>query len=80
MQPSAEHGSLSFSVIVTVADAKGVDPTELPPLHDTVDPDALDALFTTRQDSEGQPSDAVIFTYADRRVMVTRDGQISLED
>ena len=36
---------ISRQVIDAVADVKGVDPLELPPLYDTVDPDALDSLF-----------------------------------
>lgn len=36
---------ISRQVVDAVAAAKGVDPLELPPLYDTVDPDALDSLF-----------------------------------
>ena len=36
---------VSEVVVTAVADAKGVDPLDLDPLYDSVDPDALDSLF-----------------------------------
>ncbi|MFC6835007.1 HalOD1 output domain-containing protein [Halomarina ordinaria] len=35
------------SVVEAVAKELAVDPTSLPPLYETVDPDALDSLATT---------------------------------
>lgn len=37
--------SLSYDIVMAVSQAEGVTPSELIPLHDVVDPDALDALF-----------------------------------
>jgi hypothetical protein len=36
-----------MAVVEAVATAEGVDPIELNPLNDTIDPDALDALFAS---------------------------------
>ena len=36
---------VSEAVVTAVADAKGVDPLDLDPLYDSVDPDALDGIF-----------------------------------
>jgi hypothetical protein len=40
------------SVVSAVAAREGVDPLELPPLHEVVDPDAMNALFD-RADASG---------------------------
>jgi PAS domain S-box-containing protein len=40
------NNPVSRSVIVAVADAEGVDPIDLPPLSDCIDPDALDRLLS----------------------------------
>ena len=45
IDPTMQIESPSMSVVEAVAQQSGVDATELPPLHDVVDPDALDALF-----------------------------------
>lgn len=60
---------LSTRVVLAVAREKDVDPLELPPLGERLDPDALDALFEGRA-----PSDAELrFEYADVRVVVRED-------
>jgi len=41
-----EGRDLSSLVIESVAEATDTDPLRLPPLHDVVDPGALDRLFT----------------------------------
>lgn len=63
--------SASEAVILQIADADGVDPLALPPLHDAVDPDALDALF---EPMPGEPihSGTVSFTYNGYDVVVFR--------
>lgn len=45
-------GSLvpSLQIVESVADKEGVEPAQLaPPLYETIDPDALDALFDPSQ-------------------------------
>ncbi|WP_177209260.1 HalOD1 output domain-containing protein [Natronobacterium haloterrestre] len=41
--------SISSRVVQEVADILGVDPLELDPLFETINPDALDSLFQTRK-------------------------------
>lgn len=45
-QSNTSDEAISQQVVEAVADAKGVDPLDLPPLYNTVDPDALDSLFS----------------------------------
>lgn len=45
VRPIASSETVSEAVVEAVADAKGVDPLDLDPLYDTIDPDALDSIF-----------------------------------
>ncbi|WP_255195378.1 HalOD1 output domain-containing protein [Halorarius litoreus] len=72
-------GGLSARVVSTVAERKGVAGEALPPLYESIDPDALEAIFeheTTNPDSKLQ----VRFSYAGYLVTIRESGAISLED
>ena len=66
-------GALSDAVVSAVANVRGEDPTVLAPLHDAVDPEALDALFAERAST---PEDTVAFRYEGYAVTVSGDGRI----
>ncbi|WP_435174546.1 HalOD1 output domain-containing protein [Halorussus sp. AFM4] len=68
--------TVSDAVIEAVADVAGVDPTStVIPLSETVDPDALDALFT------GCEGDAqVAFRVCGLHVLVRSDGRLRIVD
>lgn len=69
----------SVSVVVEVADRKGVDPIELtPPLHQVVDPDALDALVAGPDARD--PTMVVTFDYQGYHVEIRGDGSIDVRD
>jgi len=51
--------STTEAVVYAVAEALDADPLDLEPMHDTVDPDALDALFRDADDST-----LISFSYA----------------
>lgn len=65
--------SVSEELLQAVATLNDADPSELALLIDTIDPEALDALFQAR--SNGR----VIFEYEDYRIRVTADGTIAIE-
>lgn len=69
--------SISYGVVSRVSQAKGVAPDELRPLHDVIDPDALEALF---DDADGTQirSGQVSFTYEGYAVEV-RDEEIAVQ-
>lgn len=66
--------SPSEKVIQEVAAKTGTDPLELPPLYETIDPDALDALV----ESSGESGLQVEFQYADRHVVVDGTGGVGV--
>lgn len=68
--------SISSRIVWAVADDMGIDPADLPPLHDTVDTDALDALVD--HDSDRRGGCTVRFFYAGRTVRV-HDGEVTVE-
>lgn len=77
--------SVSFEVIAAVAEREGIDPVELEPpeydaLYDVINPEALDALFATRENGRSRPSGRVEFPFCDYHVVVTSDGDVELSD
>ncbi|WP_222916891.1 HalOD1 output domain-containing protein [Natrinema sp. SYSU A 869] len=71
---------VSIRVVEAVAAREGIDPLEVsPPLHDVLDPTALDELFEPTGTSQ-RPDGTVSFTYHGHRVRVDSDGRVTLED
>lgn len=66
-------------IIDALAEATGVDPTNLPPLFENIDPDAIDSLF---DNSAGEaPVDTYLcFRVEDWNVFVHADGRIRVCD
>lgn len=65
-------------VIEAVAAAADVDPLELPPLYDYVEPDALNSLF--RHDGPGDAGTVLSFRIDDWNVFLHADGRIRVCD
>ncbi len=68
-----DHQEPSETVVSSVAAHKGVDEVALPPLYEALDPDALDALFTTA-------GGRVRFDYAGCTVEYASDGGVDVRD
>jgi hypothetical protein len=69
---SEANAEPSETLVMAVADIAGVDPLELDPLYDAVDPDSLDQLVTSR--GEPEVDGRMAFTFADHRVAVHASG------
>jgi hypothetical protein len=67
------------AVLTAVAACRERDELALPPLYSVVDPDALDALFTTAAGDESPRTGTVAFDYAGCRVTVERRGTVVVE-
>lgn len=63
----------SVTLVEAVAAATDQTTTDLPPLHHSIDPDALDTLLTA-----GQSAVTVAFQYADVAVSVKGNGTIEI--
>ena len=66
----------SQAVVERVAGCEGVDHTELVPLFDVIDPDALNRLVERSQG--GESALRITFTYHGYDVTVTGDGDVHL--
>lgn len=66
-------GSPSVCVIEAVSKRKDVDPTQIEPLLEAIDPDALDRLFERRTPDRAMSGVSVAFSYADYHITVTGD-------
>ncbi|RQG87779.1 hypothetical protein EA462_12965 [Natrarchaeobius halalkaliphilus] len=66
-----------MAVVQRVATATDRPATQLPPLYDAIDPEALDAVF--RSGSTGSSEIAIEFRYAGYRVTIDSTGQIEME-
>lgn len=73
-QPTTEQLTPAERVVRVVADEAEVDPLDLPPLYNTIDTDALDAVVET------VPTGSVQFRYADYFVTVYGDGSIEVTE
>jgi len=63
----------SERVVEVVAETSDKDALELPPLYESIDPDALDALVDAMTNGE------ISFTYTDNRVTIDSDGTVSVD-
>lgn len=73
------ESSATETVIWALAEAVGVDPVELPPLYDYVDPDALNALFEGH-DGATDRDNLLSFQVGTWNVFVCSDGRIRVCD
>ena len=71
-----QNRSLSMRVVHEVADHLAVDVTDVGPLHETIDPDALDTLFQTP--SPSNYDDRVTFPMEGCAVTVYGTGKVAV--
>lgn len=57
-----ETSELVTEIVYAVSERLDTDPLDLPPLHDTIDGDALDAMFS------GENRAMIEFSYVDQRI------------
>ena len=62
-------GDISIAVVTAIATRRDVEPTELPPLYESIDPDALDALFAPTR-TGGPRRGRLEFTYDGHEIVV----------
>ena len=64
--------------MAAVAAVAETDPLDLPPLRETIDPDALDDLFRRTPGGRTRESGYVEFSLADHRVVVDASGGVEV--
>lgn len=71
--------SVGAVVVDALAEAAGVDPAELPPLYEFIDPDMLDCLVDYH-DGRADTDAVVSFTVESWNVFVRADGRVRVCD
>lgn len=74
-----EEPSTSQRVIRAVAETTGNEPTEVGPLYQVIDPDALDRLFSSTG-KNGRTDGYVEFTFAECDVVVRGSGEVEVTE
>lgn len=69
----AETDDLIVELVLALAELRGVDPTEIPPLASRVDPDRLEACVASLNGENPQIEGKVTFTVGDCDVTVLPD-------
>lgn len=77
---SGSSRRFSEGVVQAVAASEDVDPMQLQPLYDVIDPEALDTLFQRTADGAPATTGSVRFEYAGNTVVVHSDGSIHVGD
>lgn len=75
---SSSEDSIVLEIIQTVAREADVDPVDLPPLYDYIDPD----IFDDRASSGDHPlrTYKIVFEYAGHVVSVDNDGTVTVDE
>jgi len=71
--------SMTVAVVEAVSSFENREPTALPPLHEVVDADALDALFDTARVGNSDRSCRVSFGFSDSHVTIENSERIVVE-
>lgn len=70
---------VSFAIVEAVSSAERCPPGSLPPLYETLDPDALDTLFASEDERTERGPSLVTFAYSDSIVTVEDHDTITVE-
>lgn len=68
--------SLTDAVVFAVAEATGSGPTDIEPLYNVVNPDALSQLFESLADGRPRCDGRIVFTMEDCEVVVHASGKV----
>lgn len=75
----ARDETVTEAIVETVAEVKSVDPYDLTPLYDVIDPDALNKICRPKW-SQPPHSLSVEFQYEECNVIVGGDGEVTVRE
>lgn len=67
------QNSPSLRVVAAISNALDVKPTSIPPLYDTIDPEALDRLLASEAAVE------IVFEYEGHAIEIASDGSVTVD-
>ncbi|SIR01925.1 hypothetical protein SAMN05421858_1141 [Haladaptatus litoreus] len=71
--------SVTDGVVTAVGSATGLSMTEMPPLHESVDVDALNGLFSDSYGGTSRNQGRIRFTYCGCKIHVLSSGRVLVE-
>lgn len=72
---------LSSRLVTAIADHKGVAPTDLsPPLYESIDLEALDALFASTRDESARSQGRVTVVHDGLEVTINTEGSVDITE
>ncbi|WP_049970872.1 HalOD1 output domain-containing protein [Haladaptatus cibarius] len=74
-----DEESVTDGVITAVGNATGLSMTEVPPLHESVDVDALNDLFSDSYDGTSRNRGRIGFMYCECKIHVCSTGRVLVE-
>lgn len=75
----ATEDDLGTRVVVAIAEISDLDHTDLTPLNEVIDPDALNAIFAPRKDGVDRAGGRVQFSLSGHEVTVESSGRIVVD-
>ncbi|WP_227378580.1 HalOD1 output domain-containing protein [Haladaptatus halobius] len=75
-----EDQSASVAVVKAVSEFEDCSPNSLPPLHETIDTDCLDGLYSARPNGTHRSGGCVSFVFSDSQVRVDNGEYITVHD
>lgn len=80
-ESTSDDVDITTRVVERVAEKEGVDATDLTqPLDQVVNPDAINALFSTRGDGTARSCGTIQFTYLGYEIVIDSEHNISIEE
>ena len=73
-----EGRDVVYEISKTISEQTNVDVCDLPPLYETIDPDALYSFLRCSDSTDAHPERSAEFSYCGYRVTVDSAGQIQL--
>lgn len=71
---------VSIAVVKAVGEFENCAPGSLPHLYETIDPDCLDGLYSSRRDGSHRVGGHVSFVFSNSRVTVDNAEYLTVED
>ena len=74
-----DYEPVTLALLVAVSSIRGVEPADLEPLSERIDPDALNALLDHWQGDRTGVEGSISFSFADCSVTISADGEIVID-
>lgn len=75
-----EDEDLCATVVLAIAEIQGIDPLEMPPVHDVHDTETVDEMVSMLIASDDVTAGPMTFSFYDHEVTVEQDGHVTIRE